>query len=226
MTASAETTLGRRDRKKLQTRAALVEAALRLAAERGLDRVTVEDISEAADVSSRTFFNYFSGKDEAIVDGHLADQDLIRERFAAVPRGVTVLEAVLRAVAPVVEQMQQNRDQWLLRMRVVRENPALMMRLVAGGAAAERAMTEAVAARIGVGPDHPYPPLVVAVTSAAYRAAMMRWASGRARRPLADLVDEAFAALAGGLVDPDPTPPPHEPRRHPRAVRPSMKDAA
>ncbi len=58
---------GRRERKKRETRAALAAAALRLALEKGPDHVTVEEISEAADVSVRTFFNYFPHKEHAIL---------------------------------------------------------------------------------------------------------------------------------------------------------------
>ena len=57
---------GLRERKKLAVRQALGSAALRLAVERGLENVTVEDITAEADVSLRTFGNYFSSKYEAI----------------------------------------------------------------------------------------------------------------------------------------------------------------
>ncbi len=57
---------GLRERKKLAVRRALSSAAIRLAAERGLENVTIEDITAEADVSVRTFGNYFSSKYEAI----------------------------------------------------------------------------------------------------------------------------------------------------------------
>ncbi|EFL37795.1 LOW QUALITY PROTEIN: TetR family transcriptional regulator, partial [Streptomyces griseoflavus Tu4000] len=58
---------GLRERKKRATRAALAEAAVRLAAEHGAEKVTVEAISAAAGVSVRTFFNYFDTRDDAFV---------------------------------------------------------------------------------------------------------------------------------------------------------------
>ena len=58
---------GLREAKKARTRASLARAALQLVAEEGLHGTTVEAIAARADVSPRTFFNYFDSKDEAVV---------------------------------------------------------------------------------------------------------------------------------------------------------------
>ncbi|MEV1333266.1 TetR family transcriptional regulator [Micromonospora costi] len=193
-----------RDRKKRQTRDALATAALRLVAERGLEQVTVEDISAAADVSSRTFFNYFPSKDDALLGDHMVDSDRFTARLAQVPPAVPALAAVRAALSEVIDDMQADRERWLLRMAVVERNPALLPRLVAAGTEAERAVTAAVAARVGVPPEHGFPVLVTTVTGAAFRTAMLRWAAAGGARSLSDLVDEAFDALAAGLPDPSP----------------------
>ena len=65
---------GMRERKKLATREALSAAALRLALEHGPQNVRVDDIAEAAGVSPRTYNNYFSSREQAIVVGLAAER--------------------------------------------------------------------------------------------------------------------------------------------------------
>ncbi|MBL7255105.1 acyl-CoA-like ligand-binding transcription factor [Paractinoplanes lichenicola] len=195
---------GRRDRKKRQTRDALVAAALRLVDERGRDHVTVEEISEAADVSPRTFFNYFATKDDALLGGPLPDGPSIHDRLLAVPAGVPLLNALFEAMQPDIEQIQAERDVWLLRLRVIKSNPSLLPLLVARGECAEEETVAAVAARTGIAPDSLFPQLVATTAGAALRTSMMRWATDD-NRDLLDLVREAFVILGSGLTEPAPT---------------------
>lgn len=196
------TDLGLRDRKKLQTRTALIEAALRLVDERGLENVTVEDISAAADVSPRTFFNYFATKDEALIGDHLADERVLRERFLATDPSVPVMEALRRSIEPVVAEMEQDREIWCRRIRVMTDNPQLVAGLMTRSAHAEHELIKAIAQRVGVAPDGGWPLLAATVSGAAFRAALLTWAKSPSGRVLADHVNDAFGALAAGMPDP------------------------
>ena len=60
--------IGLRERKKQQTRAAIHEAAFRLVDEQGLESTTIDQICQEADVSGRTFFNYYASKAAAALD--------------------------------------------------------------------------------------------------------------------------------------------------------------
>ncbi|MEU7831493.1 MULTISPECIES: helix-turn-helix domain-containing protein [unclassified Nonomuraea] len=73
--------VGRRERRKAQTRKALADAALRLFLERGYDQVGVKDVAEAADVAVSTLFAYFPSKEALVFD---LDDDLEAEVVAAV----------------------------------------------------------------------------------------------------------------------------------------------
>ena len=58
--------LGRRERKKEQTRRRIEETARRLFRERGFERVTVAQIAREADVAEHTVYNYFPTKEDLV----------------------------------------------------------------------------------------------------------------------------------------------------------------
>lgn len=77
-------------------------AAVRLALDKGLDAVTVEAISEAADISPRTFFNYFAAKDDALTVDPVLDPEEVAGALAARPVGEPVMASfriIMRDVA-------------------------------------------------------------------------------------------------------------------------------
>src|SRR5687768_14514204 len=90
---------GLRARKKQATREALRAAALRLALERGPDNVRVDDIAEAAGVSPRTYNNYFSSREQAIVAAITAERaSRIASAVSARAVDVSLADAVIDAV--------------------------------------------------------------------------------------------------------------------------------
>ncbi len=83
--ASHPSGMGRRQRRAAETRVRLFRCALQLIAKRGFPNVTVEDITEAADVGKGTFFNYFGSKDHVL--GVMAEIQLGKVREAALLAG-------------------------------------------------------------------------------------------------------------------------------------------
>jgi AcrR family transcriptional regulator len=196
-------TSGLRERKKLATRLALHTAALQLVAERGLDAVSVDDIAERADVSPRTFFNYFSSKDDAVLG---LDPDATAQQvtaFLARPAGETPVQA-LRAVAHAqAEEMATDTELWPLRLTVIDASPALLARLAAVFGEGEQALSAAIAERTGVRPGvDAYPALLAGVAGVAMRTALHRWLATDFTTSLPGLVDEAWDLLAAGLPTP------------------------
>src|SRR4051794_25693943 len=121
-------TLGLRERKKEATRLALHEAAVRLAVERGPDRLTVEAIADAVDVSRRTFSNYFAGKEEALL---YSDRLRVRQLVELVegrPAGEPAWAALSGAALELVGDRHAD-PRWAAQVRMVRRHPSLAAHL-------------------------------------------------------------------------------------------------
>lgn len=197
---------GLRERKKRATRSALHDAAMRLTLERGLDHVTVEEISAEAGVSVRTFFNYFPAKEDAVIgDPIQVDEDYAAAAIATAP---TLLDG-LRAVAlSMAADSGKQRQHVLLRWQLMERYPSLLPRMFARVAEFEAVLSRAIAVRTGDQPDDAYPQLMASIAGTAIRLSLRRWTAGRADRPhaertLSDHVNEVFGLLGHGLVPED-----------------------
>lgn len=100
-------TPGRRERNKARTRATLLAALRDEARERGVGDLTVEAITDRADVARRTFFNYFSSIDAAIAEAMAPTLDELAEAFLAQPAEHDPLTAIIDAItqAPISTEL-------------------------------------------------------------------------------------------------------------------------
>ncbi|MFF8375372.1 TetR family transcriptional regulator [Streptomyces sp. NPDC015661] len=214
---------GLRERKKRATRAALVEAAVRLAVECGVEHVTVDAISAAAGVSTRTFFNYFESRDEVFVMVGADAGDRVRRAVLAAPPALSPLEALREALAAELSEIEQQQELWRLHAEVLRKAPQLLARRIGAHMADELGLAEALAERIGTGSplfaeERPafaspedeerrralglYPRLLAAVGGSAVRVAFEHWCVRQGEAPFADVFRETFDHLAAGLPMP------------------------
>ncbi|WP_158886835.1 TetR/AcrR family transcriptional regulator [Amycolatopsis anabasis] len=199
---------GLRERKKIATREALSAAALRLALERGPENVRVDDIAEAAGVSPRTYNNYFSSREQAIVAAVLAERALrIGAALRARPVGEPLAEAVIEAL---VEQYGADGEPPGDLLTLITSSPGLRAEFVDMAAAIDQPLAAAIAARTGSDDDFATAVLAAAVSAAA-RVALERWVRPAGdgllvvpRGSLADILREALAHVAPALRAADP----------------------
>ena len=209
MAPAGEPRASLRERKKLATRRSLRRIALDLIAERGFAHVTVEDIAEAADVSPRTFFNYFPSKEAALFGADPDRVATLRERVVREAPGEPVLDALrmvmvsdAQTVADELSELGGDPADWLRRIKQARTDPHLRAAHAAQMAMVERAITEGLAERLGTDPERdPYPGLLAAMAAGVFRSSMIFWVASGGTMPLSQLIDLAFRALADGLPE-------------------------
>ncbi|MGC4941725.1 TetR/AcrR family transcriptional regulator [Kribbella sp. DT2] len=184
---------GLREEKKQATRVALREAALRLALERGAENVRVDDIAEAAGVSPRTYNNYFSSREQAIVAAVTAERDSrVAAAIAARPAGVRLADALAEAI---VEEYTAPRDHDELLL--ITTSPALRETFLATATAIEEPLATAIDRRLTLaarGSAETGPPIAAGSASTGTPAAGISAPIARTSAPIAEVLAASVAA--------------------------------
>jgi AcrR family transcriptional regulator len=137
-----------RERKKAATRQALHEAALRLAAERGLDNLTRDAIADEANVSRRTFSNYFLNKEDALLYGDQQRIAQLLETLRSRPPHEPAWQALTAAAMEQFGRIDHVDQGFIARQRLVSRHPSLLARQMAIQASLAHELAQQIMARL------------------------------------------------------------------------------
>src|SRR2546421_10078389 len=167
-------TVGRRERKKLQTRQLLADTARRLFAECGFEQVSVAEIAREADVAEATVFNYFPSKEDLVYSGLERFEDgflaAIRDRL----EGATIPQAfgrfLLEPRGLLAADDEQSAQRLLEISRMIAQSPALLAREQQIFARYTASLAELIAQETGAGAGDPRPAVAASALIGLHRA--------------------------------------------------------
>lgn len=192
---------GLRERKKAQTREAIIDAAVDLFERNGYDATTVEDIAAEANISPRTFFRYFDTKLEVILAESDAEAEGFHHLLEARPPSEPPLEAFRNVIVAQIEHMLHSDSRAVREFRVVMATPSLRTKALEHLREHQVLLVPALAKRLGVDEDDISAHVLAGVLTTTLWTIIERWvATGSDLDQLAPLVDQAFALLAGELA--------------------------
>ncbi len=143
-------------------REAIRHAALDLFTLNGFDATTVEEIAEAAGVSRRSFFRYFSSKSDLVAQQITAYGEALAEAISAVPRTYSPLEVIRDVVLRISAQAAQYPRSRQI-MQIVRASAAAREAQISRRGEVEDRVAQAFAERFGVAPNETTPTLLASL---------------------------------------------------------------
>ncbi|MEU7317217.1 TetR family transcriptional regulator [Streptomyces sp. NPDC007083] len=203
--------LSLRERKKQRTRRLLADTALTLFAERGFDRVTLEELTAHAEIGRSTFFRYYATKEDVALaaEGDLWDAYL--DHFSRHTSGGLALDALRTTLTAAILAMPGDWDQrFLATRRLAAGTPVLRDHSILSSMKTQTRLVELLEERLDVDSREDVRlRLLGEIALAAWRCGARNWVAGRGynnrrghggKRSLARRVDEAFDAIPAGLM--------------------------
>lgn len=184
---------GLRERKRRETLQRITDAGMRLFIERGIDATTIDQIATAAGISRRTFFYYFTSKDEILLSLQSGMGEMIVAAVRAAPRDKRPLDAVRDALVRICGTIPA--ADMIAIDRLMRASAAVQARKQASYVQHEQHLFAALRERWPQPGRETALRLVAMLAIGAVRLATDTLSREGGKRPLADLLDEAFDAL-------------------------------
>jgi AcrR family transcriptional regulator len=202
--------LGLRERKKLMTRGAILDAAHSMFAERGFDHVTVAEIADAVNISPKTVFVYFSAKEDLVFDGEAEMRDRIVARIRGRAPGETPLDAMGGLLRELLASYDPPAVTGLDRLRrTVGDSAVLKARMRLMWEHFEEAVAAVLAEEVGEDPHAPRPRVAAAqlvlvfrlMASEAVAEYVLAQPGPEQAAALENWLDVTLRQVAGGIDD-------------------------
>jgi AcrR family transcriptional regulator len=194
--------MGLRELKKTRTREAVQRAAMRLFDTRGYAATTVEQIAAAAEISTATFYRYYSDKEDIVFGDD--DPALVEEVIAARPSDEPVAVSLGALFQRLAAEFEADRDAVIVRMRLMHGVPGRQARHAATRQKTADLLARLLAPRARTDPDDPELRLTIAIALAAEAETLFYWVRTGGSVPLEGLLADALARIEPALhVGPD-----------------------
>lgn len=185
--------------RRRESRARIGAVALELVLERGLDDVTVDEIARAANVSRRTFFNYFPSKVAACIP-HTPPPEPEAVTVFLNDRSVPTMTALSHLMWNQVSTARRDTADFDRFHDMWRREPGIRTEVHAILARTERHLARLIALREGLEPGSARAATVAAASIAILRVAVERWRTDESGALLEHLIGESFDAVTDAVI--------------------------
>ncbi|MFB7251138.1 TetR family transcriptional regulator [Microbacterium sp. NPDC056234] len=183
---------GLRALKRTRTRMAIADSALRLFIERGFDAVTVAQVAASAEVSERTVFRYFIGKEDLLFAEDDDFRELLTRELAARDLTKDPIVALCEATTAIALSVEDRRAELIERWKLVESSSALQARERARHQEYEKSIYSAY---VEAGVAVPTARLTARFGMVGYAESLQRWLEGNSKAHFRTHVEATYAEM-------------------------------
>ena len=195
--------MGLRERKKQQTRTAILNEADSRFASKGFEATTVDELCEAVEISKRTFFRYFASKEDLVFPNHEERLARFLSFLEQAPPALSAFDTLRGASRAFATEYTHHRERFLGQQLLIKSSQSLVARENAIDREWERVMAAWFETRLPVDGEQPalFAKVMAGAAIGVIRATMRHWYDGGAVEDLEALGHSALVRLEEGFAD-------------------------